>query len=495
MKLNNKEKIILCQKGLSTQQLRCYANLCRVYNDLAIYANDNSRSSINIERRYATALTKATQGDLRFLEDSDCIFSSHEKSLIEKYSRFANILQDYNTASDILKSALPKENPNSINKEAIKDFTDYMQTTSSSTKKFIKNLNDHSKLFLGHDYYVTANRSISAIENIDMNHLPDSITQITPALYGATIKGYRTTLRTFTKDAENIFNNREQRSYSQPVGFFKDKKDRFIDHHGKQIAKAALAGLMTSAAFGAYEVHNYQEIYNTQTTNYNAENNLKQYYSDDLISDVLSLFEDVKKLKPYVTDNLTQKQISELSDLQDEISQIREKEDIIISDYMSEVGQKYCEQKGYQFVEATNAYDELRNKKAYKSSEGETYIYEVENPDLRKAENYLELTYIDSDGNTKQTELSEFNSSILETFEWEKKLDRTPTIKDLIDISDGINNLVGKDVKYSKVLGIHPIISKETEKAQEKVTSSNQTSTLNTENSNRTRSSDDDYEK
>ena len=250
------------------------------------------------------------------------------------------------------------------------------------------------------------------------------------------------------------------------------------------------AGISLGTAFGVH--NNYKENYNTQTTNYNAENNLKQYYSDDLISDVLSLSEDVKKLKPYVTDNLTQKQFSELSDLQDEISQIREKEDIIISDYMSEVGQKYCEQKGYQFVEATNAYDELRNKKAYKSSEGETYIYEVENPDLRKAENYLELTYIDSDGNTKQTELSEFSSSILETFEWEKKLDRTPTIKDLIDISDGINNLVGKDVKYSKVLGIHPVVSKEIEKEQETLASNKQTSTLNNENQTRL---DDDYER
>lgn len=465
MKLNNRKAIKSYQKAILSQELRYYANLCKIYNNLANYANSHSRShsSINIERRYGAALTNATKGDLDFLNDSDCIFSQKEKQLLKEYSKNARDFLTFDKASKMLNSATSN---NHINKTELKNVSDYMKNTSDSTREFENHINNLGEFARNFHFNIIGRQSIANIRKIDPNHLPNSLSYISD--------------QTVIEQSWNLIHS--PKKYNSPK--------KFISHHKKQIAVLLAAGISLGTAFGVH--NNYKENYNTQTTNYNAENNLKQYYSDDLISDVLSLSEDVKKLKPYVTDNLTQKQFSELSDLQDEISQIREKEDIIISDYMSEVGQKYCEQKGYQFVEATNAYDELRNKKAYKSSEGETYIYEVENPDLRKAENYLELTYIDSDGNTKQTELSEFSSSILETFEWEKKLDRTPTIKDLIDISDGINNLVGKDVKYSKVLGIHPVVSKEIEKEQETLASNKQTSTLNNENQTRL---DDDYER
>lgn len=467
MKLNNRKAIKSYQKAILSQELRYYANLCKIYNNLANYANSHSRShsSINIERRYGAALTNATKGDLDFLNDSDCIFSQKEKQLLKEYSKNARDFLTFDKASKMLNSATSN---NHINKTELKNVSDYMKNTSDSTREFENHINNLGEFARNFHFNIIGRQSIADIRKIDPNHLPNSLSYISD--------------QTVIEQSWNLI--RSPKKYNSPK--------KFISHHKKQIAVLIAAGISLGAAFGVHTVHNYKENCNTQTTNYNAENNLKQYYSDDLISDVLSLSEDVKKLKPYVTDNLTQKQISELSDLQDEISQIREKEDIIISDYMSEVGKKYCEQKGYQFVEATNAYDELRNKRAYKTSEGETYLYEVEHPDARKAENYLELTYIDSDGNTKQTELSEFSSSILETFEWEKKLDRTPTIKDLIDISDGINNLVGKDVKYSKVLGIHPVVSKEIEKEQEKLASNKQTSTLNTENQTRL---DDDYER
>lgn len=224
MKLNNRKAIKSYQKAILSQELRYYANLCKIYNNLANYANSHSRShsSINIERRYGAALTNATKGDLDFLNDSDCIFSQKEKQLLKEYSKNARDFLTFDKASKMLNSATSN---NHINKTELKNVSDYMKNTSDSTREFENHINNLGEFARNFHFNIIGRQSIADIRKIDPNHLPNSLSYISD--------------QTVIEQSWNLI--RSPKKYNSPK--------KFISHHKKQIAVLIAAGISLGAAF------------------------------------------------------------------------------------------------------------------------------------------------------------------------------------------------------------------------------------------------------
>lgn len=457
MKLNSKKKITLCQKALSAKELEHYAKLCVIYNRLA-KTQSSSVSPIRIEQRYSNALTNATKGFLDFLDDPECIFTEEESNLLRDYSLHAGKLQEFREASNLLKNVLPTPK-SEIDYDALDKYFDYMQETSTSTQNFDDDIAKHSKTFLGHEFFAKTQKAIRAIEKVDKTHVPSTVTKISPELYGAEITGCRTTLRNLAKNAKNIFTEKEAEQYGKEYSTkqiiseaaymaanktadvaydIADSTRTVLYDYRKQIAAAALTGLLVTGTYSGITFAYDQVLQSGQSVSTNEENGYKQPFSDNLTQEILQLNEDVKEISSYNITNLTQEQA-------EKISTVRDRVDLVISDYMSEIGQKYCEQLGYQFVDATNWYDKNSSEMPY----------------------YLTLNYINDDGEEKSINLHNFDFDINKTCEWEKILDASPTIDDLVKITNGMNNLAGKNVKYSKVLGLHTVAT-EKEKTQNK---------------------------
>lgn len=447
MKLNNKKKITLCQKALSTKELEHYARLCTIYNKLA-KTQSSDISPIRIEQRYSTALTNATNGNLDFLEDPDCIFTYKEAELLHDYALHASKLQEFKTASGLLKNVLPTPK-SEIDYDALDEYFDYMENTSKSTQIFDDDIAKHSPTFLGHEFFAKSKKAIRAIQKIDKGHLPNIVEKVTPELYGANISGYRRTLRSIVKDANNIFSQKEQETYGKPLSNTRlamegaqiisqnvadiaidtaDNVRTVLHDHGRQIAAITASALLLTGGYSSITWAADKIAQKDQSVTYNLENGYKMPFSDKLVQNIIQLNQDIDEISSYNITSLSAEQAEKLST-------VRDREDIIISDYMYEIGQKYCEQMGYEFVDATNYYDKNSKELPY----------------------YLSLTYIDKDGNEVSKNLSNFGINISQTGEWEKTLDDSPSIEDLGKIANGINNLAGKDVKYSKILGMHTV--------------------------------------
>ena len=96
MKLESKHEIMLCQKALYTKQLTYYYKLCEIYQALANHAlNKYKLKSSNdfpiakqIEEIYGTYLSKASKGDISFLERSTRArsFDDEEARLFKLFS-------------------------------------------------------------------------------------------------------------------------------------------------------------------------------------------------------------------------------------------------------------------------------------------------------------------------------------------------------------------------------------------------------------------------
>ena len=114
MKLDSKQKVLLCQKALYSKQLVAYANLCKVYKKLAEEVKKdgsmkNASSEVlaaQVQKYYGPFLARAAQGDLSFIDDTElAIFNDAEKQAFYSFAGNSMRLAYYKDASEILFEA------------------------------------------------------------------------------------------------------------------------------------------------------------------------------------------------------------------------------------------------------------------------------------------------------------------------------------------------------------------------------------------------------
>ncbi len=276
MKLNNNKNVILCTKALYAEQLKCYAALCECYEALANSLGRNATAE-DVQKRYAPYLSLAAKGDLSFLDkENNYVFSEEylgarfqnsEAKIFKEYAKQTRRLYQFKEGAAILSQAISSEG--SPYKEDIDAYTEYMKKASPATRKFDKQISEHSPTYIGHSYYVTTRKAISDIRSIDSSHLdgiPVSM-EMAPHQFGANISGYTTIdkLMEETRQEARYMDTKEERTeYAQKVNPIAEHGYRFFAKNQKGLALSLAAimalGLTTGVANGIRTAHDYNSL-------------------------------------------------------------------------------------------------------------------------------------------------------------------------------------------------------------------------------------------
>ena len=229
MKLDTEKKVLLCQKALYSKQLLHYRELCAIYKDLATIAvrkyqfknTPEASISAQVQDFYARYLSKATRGDLSFL-DNDQVgnsvrFDRDQIALLKKYARASERVYRFQEASEKLHDATYYNGQFDIGDKELQRYHDFMQS-DNETKSFDKFISENSKRWIGHISYRRSVTELSKIRDIDANHVAIlSGKSITPKSFGATITGARGNIfpvkKNLQQDIENIYTQEEQEKF------------------------------------------------------------------------------------------------------------------------------------------------------------------------------------------------------------------------------------------------------------------------------------------
>lgn len=215
MNLNDDKNILLTKKAIYAEQLFYYSKLCKVYQDLAKYAqNYPNMTPEDIERKYAEPLSKIiSSNDLaKTLQelDEERIFdvdkthhigkkySQTELKHFQDFAKVANVFRSFQRGSELLNIAAEKESDSDSREEALSKFHNYMHHTNrpKAIQHFDELIQTHSHRYIGSRFFLIANESIKKISEIDQAHIPlNPITirkNMTPEKFGAIINGYKT---------------------------------------------------------------------------------------------------------------------------------------------------------------------------------------------------------------------------------------------------------------------------------------------------------------
>ncbi len=304
MKLNNKKNVMLCSKALYAEQLNCYASLCECYEALANHLGKDATSE-NVVERYAPYLSLASKGDLRFLErENNYIFSENyqgarfknsEAKLFKEYAKQVKKLYQFETSASILSQSINIDG--TISQDAINNYQEYMKKTSSITRKFDKEISEHSPTYIGHAYYLNSKQAISTIRNIDSTHLdglPVSINFV-PRQFGANISGAITIteLMNYIQQGSRFMDTKEERiEYSKKPNPIAETGYKFLAKNtkGATLSLAAIVALGTITGVGSQikKAHNYNNL-SVDTLD---ENN----YQSDLSEATINSINNIEKL-------------------------------------------------------------------------------------------------------------------------------------------------------------------------------------------------------
>lgn len=305
MKLNNEKNILLCSKALYAEQLKAYANLCKLYEALSKNASRTATAS-QIQERYSEALSLAAKGDLSFTErENNYIFSESFKGakfnqseikIFKDYAKYSKILKKFKQASEIISSAVSYDNDGSpsVSEKGVNEYKAYMHE-SSVTRAFDKRFTEHSPTYIGHQYYLASRNSINAIQSIDSSHLQGMTIskKLSPSQFGATISGTTTInklIEETTKDARHVDTRQERLEYSQAPNAVAEVGYRFFAKNQKRIAISLAAILATGAAAGFVSTVQTSHEYNKLSIDTLAENG----YNNDLSQETLSKITDLE---------------------------------------------------------------------------------------------------------------------------------------------------------------------------------------------------------
>lgn len=304
MKLNNNRNIILCTKALYAEQLKCYAALCECYEALANNLGKNATAE-DVQKKYAPYLSLASKGDLSFLErENNYIFSQEylgarfqnsEAKIFREYAKQTERLAQFKEGAAILSPSLSSDGV--PYKEDIEDYQEYMKKASPATRKFDREISEHSPTYIGHLYYLTSRRAISDIRHIDPSHLdgiPVSM-EMAPHQFGANISGYTTMdkLIEATKQVARDIDTRDERAeYAQKVNPIAEHGYRFFAKNQKGLALSLAAimalGLTTGIAKEIKTAHDYNSL--------SIDTLSEKGYKSDLSSETIHSIENIEQL-------------------------------------------------------------------------------------------------------------------------------------------------------------------------------------------------------
>ncbi len=243
MNLKNDQNILLAKKAVYAEQLLYYSRLCQTYQALAEEARKRRISSpYDIEKRYAEPLSKiisssninVTLDNLEkehvFSEDyMGAKYSPKELEFFRSFGRNSEIFKNFQNASSFLDRAYTAEN-DSERETAISNFHSYLSNPNRSKKvrNFDKLISEHSPRYIGHRYFLVANKGLNDINEVDSDHIPLSPfvikENLSPERFGAIISGYKSlaykidelefgqaSADSFDPDNWDLLNNREQK--------------------------------------------------------------------------------------------------------------------------------------------------------------------------------------------------------------------------------------------------------------------------------------------
>lgn len=309
MKLNTNKRVMLCSKALYSEQLKCYASLCECYQALAEHLGHNA-TALDVQKRYSKYLSLASNGNLDFLnKENNYIFSENykgarfqasEAKLFKEYAKQARTLRQFKEGSAILSEALCEDG--APYKDVLSDYESYMKQTSPQTRKFHREVSEHSPAYIGHTYFVKSRNSIRTIRNVDSSHL-DSLPvsmELAPSQFGATISGVTSMkeIIDITKEEARYVDTPEERlEYSKKPGLVQESGYRFFAKNQKGLALSLAALVAIGAAAGiASEIktaHNYNSL-NIDTL---SENGYKTDLSQKTITSINNISKQVEEMQ------------------------------------------------------------------------------------------------------------------------------------------------------------------------------------------------------
>lgn len=277
MKLDNEQKILLCQKALYAKQLEAYANLCKVYKDLAkeikrdAYPNASQKSlSEYVQRYYGDFLAQASNNDLSFLTQPNApVFNEREQAAFKDFSEYSLKLNYFKKASEYLFDATYAQRKDgqqyfNIDEKKMGVFNTFLNPPRENLseeknafwdetgRSFSKIIEENPKRWIGHTYYRIARKSLQQIDEIDSNHISSlNAKTLSPKSFGATITGARGTIT-----VQERFSSKKQELKTE------FKKSYTADEHSR--LKAPVSQLENLGATIYKAGHNAKE--NVKTT-------------------------------------------------------------------------------------------------------------------------------------------------------------------------------------------------------------------------------------
>lgn len=436
MKLNNNKNVILCTKALYAEQLKCYASLCECYEALANNLGRNATAE-DVQKRYAPYLSLAAKGDLSFLnKENNYVFSeeylgarfqNNEAKIFKEYAKQTKRLYQFKEGAAILSQAICADG--APYEEDVKAYTEYMKKTSPATRKFDKEISEHSPTYVGHSYFLASRKAISDIRNIDPSHLdgiPVSM-EMAPHQFGANISGYTTMdklIEETRQDARYIDTKEERTEYAKKVNPIREHGYRFFakNQRGLALSLAAIMalGLTTGVANELKTAHEYNSLSIDTLT--------EKGYKTDLSVQTLQAIQNIEKSVQEAQEQGTIPTETQLKDLGTTI-------DDLFDDILEE-------KITPSFLEA---HPEAKDVSV-------DHYYNYTNPDdPYKA---IIISYTDKDGNTQEERVTHFGSvgaftpnDVANVFEHEYETDSS--YSEINSIFSGSGNYIdtGKDVQ------------------------------------------------
>lgn len=457
MKLNSIRNIKLCSQGLYARQLSAYANLCKIYSDLAAISGKHSPQSV--EHKYANVLSKAAQGDLSFLDKNTNfvsredyigpLYSDSEAELFKKYSEYSQLLQTYKTGLIKLEKALSdgSKRHGNIDESLIEDYHNFMQSpngkspfVAKSAKSYDSFVNNGSSRYIGHRNFMIVRNSVAKISDIDENHItiPNFSERATPERYGATLKGKARSLthrdlNFVVNTADQTFSDYEAQTYGAPITPARENLEkvivagnkigasskRFYTKNRTAIRKTFAATLAVATLLsGAKGIMNAHELNNLSITEHAQYEQTVSNETKDKLTLIRQSIENFQKSSDTPT--------------QEQIYQIRDDLDGVIDDVVSDL--------------VTTAFEEAMPGCTVQSVDTS---YDHSDPETNGEK--CDITYIDAEGRQHTTSITNFSTVLFAenpmstSFENEYNLDhRTPGTINSIYNPHSTNNFVEK---------------------------------------------------
>lgn len=469
MNLNNDQNILLAKKAVYAEQLLYYSRLCKTYQDLAEEARKSNRMSpYDIEKRYAEPLSRIISGSslnktLEELQDErvfseDYIGAKYSKKELDFFRTFgknSEIFKSFQSASNFLDKAYTSESA-SERETAISGFHSYLSNPSraKSVRSFDQLISDHSPRYIGHRYFLVANKGLNTINEVDSEHIPLNPfiikENLSPQRFGAIISGYKTLTAkieelehdqyradSFDPDNWDLTNNREKKAVQAESDFqsidhslsekafvaaskIKNPVSKIYKSHKGAIKKAVvIAAAVATLVGGANQVSKEIKAHNLDMN----QSQYEQTVTDETRNYIETIMADL---------NL---QINSFDPQYEDVNAIEENIDLvldcIVKDQVTTAFEEYHD--GWTVTDVESWFD--------KSLQGSS-----PNSEPRNFE-FITVSYVDKDGNEGKEDIGNFRSDFFtknhlqEIFKTEEDIDLNSPIYSAFN-NDGTKNFL-----------------------------------------------------